>query len=346
MGDLEEALNCHFHLVDSWNVWFQHFLMIASSLLIFSLYGIFLWLLCSLSPDVPSSLLLLGIQIGIGIPVTRAYYDFGISTRNQLHFFDSGLYEVNQEIIDLKINIGDIPLLFERMELQVRKFDKSKFDDLTDLSWFLVIVWAVVSSGAFFVKLIGQLLSVFGVVILFIACIMCYASGFWTNRGFSFEEDLNHLEYYIHTFVKSLDTSVPDINGTLIIQIKPQKRSSILVDIASEFIFGDMITLEYHFGLSSNLQERFIMDAPDEIIETTFEQLGKDQSILHSGWNLERVLTQSGLIIRIVNPISKLSIADRKSFVISPYVVELNSRAVKDILSVIVHTIKGLHMKK
>ncbi len=343
MGDLEEALNCNYHLVDSWKARSQHLLMAMSSLLIFSFYGVFLWLLCSLTPGIIPSLLLLGTQIGLGIPMTRAYYDFGISASNSLIYYDLGDREVNQDIAELRINVGEMPLLFERMELQVQKYDESKFDDLTDLAWFLVIVWAILSSGAHFMRLFGQTLSIFGVLILLSACIMCYASGYWTKRGFSFEEDLDHLEFYIDSFVKVLDATLPTINGTLILQVKHQRRSLIIIDFATEFILGDSITLEYHFGLSSSLKERFIMEAPDEFIALVFEQLEKNQSILESGWVLEQIQTQSGLIIGIVNPDSKLSMMDRNSFVTSPLVIKRKSNEVRDVLSTIAYIVNSLH---
>jgi len=346
MDDLEETLNCRYYLVDTWKAQFQHLIMIVSGLLIFPFYGVFLWLLFSLTPGEIPSLLLLGTQIGLGIPMTRTYYDFGIVASNSLTLFDSRVHEIDQNIIDLRVSIGDIPLLFERMGLQVQKYDKSKFDDLNDLAWFLMIVWAIISSGVHYLRYLGQPLSILGVTILVGACIMCYASGYWTKRGFSFEEDLEHLEFYIDSYVKVLDAALPTINGTLILQAKRRRRSYALVDFATEFIFKDSITLEYHFGLSSSLKERFVVEASDEVIATTYDALKKVESIIGAGWELERINTQSGAIIRIVNPHSKLSLADRSSFVKSPSVIEHNTKVMRDILSNIVYAIKGISPKK
>jgi hypothetical protein len=339
MGDLDEALQYHYHLVDSWSVRFQHISMIVSSLLIFSLYGVFLWLLFSLSPNILTSFLLLGTQIGLGIPMTRAYYDFGISTRNLLNFYDPGLHDVDEDVLDIRINSGDIPLLFERMGLQVQKYDKTNFDDLTDFSWFLIITWTIISTGAHFASLFGQSLYIFGVMILLVACTMCYTSGYWTNRGFSFEEDLDHLEYYIDTIVKILDAVLPGINGTLIFQLKRGRRDYAIVDIAAEFIFLDTTTLEYHFGLSSNLQERFIIDASDDIIVPLYEKLSDMQYIQDSGWELEQVNTKSGYVIRIVNPHTTLNIAKRSTFVIGPSIVEQKAGVPREILIAIASAI-------
>lgn len=346
MDDLEETLNCRYHLVDTWKAQFQHLMMLVSSLLFFPFYGVFLWLLFSLSPGEIPSLLLLGTQIGLGIPMTRAYYDFGIVSSNSLTLFDSGVHEIDQNIIDLRISVGDIPLIFERMGLQVQKYDKSKFDDLNDLAWFLVIVWAIISSGAHYIRFLGQPLSILGVIILLGVCIMCYASGYWTKRGYSFEEDLEHLEFYIDYYVKVLDAALSTINGNLILQVKRRRRSYALVDFATEFIFKDSIALEYHFGLSSSLKERFVMEASDEVIATVHEALKNVESIISAGWELERINMQSGVIIRIVNPHSKLSLADRNSFVKSPSVIEHNAKVMRDILSNIVYAIKGIPPEK
>jgi hypothetical protein len=343
MGDLDEAFHYRFHLVDSWNARFQHISMILSSLIIFSLYGVFLWLLFSLSASVLTSLLLLGTQIGLGIPMTRAYYDFGISTRGLLNYYDPGLHGVDEDVIDLRITFGDIPLLFERMGLQVKKYDKTSFDDLTDFSWFLIIAWAIVSMGAHFASLLGQSLYIIGTLILLIACMMCYASGYWTNRGFSFEEDLDHLEYYINTIIKILDAVIPKTNGTLIFQLKRRRHDFALMDIAVEFMFLDSVTLEYHFGLSAKLQERFIIDASNKTIDSLYETLRNMQSIHDSGWDLEQVNTKSGSIIRIVNPNTSLSIKNRSSFVIGPSIVERKAGVPRDILFAITSAIGQLH---
>jgi hypothetical protein len=332
MGDLVEALQYHYHLVDSWSVRFQHLSMIVSSLLIFSLYGVFLWLLFSLSPNILTSLLLLGTQIGLGIPMTRAYYDFGISTRGLLNFYDPKHDGADRDLVDVRINFGDIALLFERMDLQIQKYDKANIDDLTDFSWFLVITWAILSTGAHFAGLFGQSLYVIGVIILLSACMMCYTSGYWTSRGFSFEEALDHLEYYIDHVVKTLDGVLPSTNGTLIFRLKPRRRDYVLVDIATEFVFTDSAVLEYHFGLPSNLQERFIIDGSNDFIVSLFEKLSDMQAVRDTGWTLEQVNTKSGYIIRIVNPNSKLNIANRSTFVISPSIVDAKATTPREIL--------------
>jgi hypothetical protein len=219
------------------------------------------------------------------------------------------------------------------MALQIQKYDKAKIDDLTDLSWFLVITWSILSTGAHFAGLFGQSLYIFGVMALLSACIMCYSSGYWTNRGFSFEETLDHLEYYIDTVVKTLDAVLPRINGTLIFRLKHRRHDYVLVDIATEFIFLDSSTLEYHFGLPSNLQERFIIDASDDLIVSLYEKLSDAQSIRDSGWMLEQVNTKAGHIIRIVNPNTTLDIANRSTFVIGPAIVDARAATPREILT-------------
>jgi hypothetical protein len=343
MGDLEDALNRRFYLIDSWSVHYQQLLLFVISLIIFASYSVFLWILCSLSPNILVLLLLVGTQIGLGLPLTRAYYEFGISTRKTMEIFDPGFHGIKGNGFDLRINTGELPLVFEQLELQISKYDAGKLDDLTDISWFLVIVWAIVSSVAHYISISGQVIFIFGVVVLISSCFLSYASGYWTRSGSLFEEDLHHLEYYIDTFVKTLDSVLPNLNGTLILQLIDRRRNSILVDIALEFVVRKTITLKYHFGLSSSLDEHFVIEAPSEVIDVVYEDLVNSNSIPDTLWTIERVATQSGEIIRIFKSTHRLNISDRGSYVSSPAAIEQRSRATGEVLSTIVSTIDGHH---
>ncbi len=68
MSDLEEVVNRKYLLIDTWDVRHQHLLFTGFGLLMFVVYGAFMLLLCSMTPSLMSSLLLLGSQIGLGLP--------------------------------------------------------------------------------------------------------------------------------------------------------------------------------------------------------------------------------------------------------------------------------------
>lgn len=314
--------------------------MIEITLLIFIPYAVFLWLLFSVNPSIFTALLLMGTQIGLGIPVTRAYNDLGLSTSSKLGLYDFGLHKTDEELFDLKIRTVDLHLVFEKLSLQVQKYDDGKSDDLMDISWFLVIVCAIISAVARYANYSGQLLSIIGVFVLLLACFMGYISGYWTKRESSFEESLEHLEYYVITLIKNLETVKSGLNSTLILRLRDRRRKSVLVDIAAEFVIKNVV-LEYHIGLSSSFLERFIIRSLDTSMARIYEGLKTQQSILASGWTIEYVTIQSGVITIIQNPTTILHISDRNSYVVSPAVVERNSGASRTIMSSIISTIEG-----
>ena len=340
MGDLEEALKRRYYLVDLWGVQYRHIVMIAVSLLIFTSYATFLWLLCSVSSSASSALLLVVTQICLGIPVTRAYYDFGLTTRRKLQFYNPSFHDLEGDIYDLRIRIGDIPLLFEVMEAQVKKHDRSTSDDLMDISWFLVIMWAIVSAGARYANFLGQALWIFGVFVLLAACLMAYGSGYWTKGGPSFEESLDHLEYYVVTLLKNLDAALPSVSSALILRLGARGRWAIITDMAAEFII-EGVTIEYHISLSSALQEQFLVKSSDETINAVYDMLKDLESIIETGWIVERVATSSGVTVRILNPVAGLNIAKRSSYVMSPSTIESNSKTLQAILASIISVIES-----
>jgi hypothetical protein len=335
MRDLEEALSREYYLIDMDRVRYRQLLIIIISLLIFALYGTFLEIVCSLSPNIFLLLLLIGSQVGLGLPLTRVYYELGISTRKLMKVYDIGLHGVNGDMFDLKINMGDLPRLFERLEMQTGKYDVGKMDDLTDISWFIVIVWAIISSIAHYVGFLGQTVCVFGVVVLMGASLLSFVSGYWTKSAESFEENLQHLEYYIGFFAKKLDSALPNQNGTIILQLVPKRRCTSLADIGVEFIIKERIILKYYFGLTSGHPESFSIEAPYDLAQCIYERLLGSNLGSESKWTTEQETTNSGVTIRIANSTRKLNVSDKRTYISSPAAIEQISRETEVVLATV-----------
>ena len=336
MGDLEEALRRKYLLIDTWDVRHQRLLLVSFSILMFITYSAFLILLCSMEASITTSLLLLGSQIGLGLPATRAFYDFGVSARRMLKFYDAGIIRTDIESEDLRISIGDVPLIFERLDFQIRKYDSGAIDDLNDLAWFGIVLWAVISSAGIFTDFSGIPFCILSAVVLIILCFVCYISGYRTIQGASFEEDLNHLEYYVETCIKEIDEALPKVNGQVILQLTQSGKRWILIDIIIEFILPQDSVIEYHLGLSSQRAERVIIVAPPASVDTAYAKFKKLRIVIDAEWTLEQVTTQTGRILRIVNPETKLCICNRTSFVINPEHVKENVLASRENFSNIV----------
>jgi hypothetical protein len=333
MSDLEEVISRKYLLIDTWDVRHQHLLISSFSILLFAIYGAFLWLLSSMTPSIFTSLLLLSSQIGLGLPATRAFYDFGVTSRGMLKLYDSGILGTDVETRDLKINVGDLPLVFERLDFEIRKFDSGSLDDLNDLAWFVVIAWAMISSIGIFIEFVGVAFFFLGAVVLVITCFACYVSGYRTIQGFSFEEDLHHLEYYVDRCIKAADTALPSANGHIILQVTKRGRQTILIDIIVEFTTSLNSIIEYHIGLSSHLQERFIIDAPTETLDMAYAKFKELSVVKELRWTLEQVTTQTGRIVKLSNSERMFSMCNRSSFVINPDIAKKNALVVNETLS-------------
>lgn len=340
--DLEEAIKRKYLLIDRYDVRQQHLLISGFSILLFVIYGAFLWLLSSMTPSTFTSLLLLSSQIGLGLPATRAFYDFGVTSRGMLKLYDSGILGTDVETRDLKISVGDLPLFFERIDFEIRKYDSGALDDLNDIAWFVIIVWAMISSVGIFIEFVGVAFFILGAVVLVITCFACYVSGYRTIQGYSFEEDFHHLEYYVDRCIKAADTALPSANGHIIIQVAKRGQQTVLIDIIVEFTTSLNSIIEYHIGLSSHLLERIIIQAPTETLDIAYTKFKELPVVKEMRWTLEQVTTHSGRIVRISNSERMFSMSDRSSFVINPDIVQKNTQVINETLSSIKKTLEPL----
>ena len=139
-------------------------------------------------------------------------------------------------------------------------------------------------------------------------------------------------EYYIEKYIQTLDDIFPSTNGTVILQVTKRKRNYALVDLILEFNVKDIAKLEYHLGLASSQDERFILESSSNVIERVFHQLKNLKALKTSRWSLEQITTQSGRILRLVNQKRTINISDVKSMIMSPSSVEKSVVEVGSIL--------------
>lgn len=341
MGDIEEALSCKYYLIDMNGVRYRQLLLLIISLLIFALYGTYLEMVCSISPNIFLLLLLIGSQVGLGLPLTRIYYELGISTRKLMKIYDIDLHGSEGAMFELRINMRDLPRVFERLEMEISKYDVGKMDDLNDISWFIVIVWAIVSSIAHYIGLFGQTLCIFGVVVLMGASLLSFISGYWTKSVGSFEENLQHLEYYIGTLTKKLDSVLPNQNGIIILQLVSKRRRSSLADIGVEFIIEKRIVLKYHFGLASEHPESFSIEAPNDLVQCIYERLLGSNLCSEDKWTTEQDSTDSGATIRVINSAPKLNISDKRTYISNPETIEQISKETEAVMETVTASVHG-----
>ena len=326
MSRLEEVSSKRLVLIDSFDARKNHVLMFAFSLLLGLVYGAYLWFVCSTTPGVLSGLLLFGSQIAMGFSATRAYYDLGVSNRENLHFIDPAKFNGNGEHHEVDIHLSEIPLIFEKIDIQIQKYDKGSLDDLSDLVWFGIFVWATYSSASFYLELSDFHLYIVGTLILLVACLGSYLSGYWTKRNFGFEDDLSHLQYYVEKHFKEIDSHLPDDGFRIYVQVLERWRSMVLVNFSAQIKLGDHSTVEYHLGFPSTEPEHIVVKAETELLTKVYKGLVNAPVALENGWKTTLTNTSSGSTILVVNESSDFSVNKRSSFVTSPSIIEDSSK--------------------
>ena len=342
MSKLEEVSSKRLVLVDSFDARKNHILTFAFSLLIGVVYTAFLWLVCSTRPGFASALLLFGSQIAMGFPASRAYYELGVSNRDNLHFIDPAKFNGNGKHHEVEIYLGEIPLIFEKIDLQIRKYDKGSLDDLNDLVWFGIFVWSTFSSASFFLGFSGYPLCLVGTLILLMACFGSYLSGYWTRRNYEFEDDLSHLQYYVEKRLKTIDTHLPENGIRLYVQVLERWRTMVLVNFSVQIQLGENSTIEYHMGFPSDEPESISVKAGSEVLMKVYDSLMASSAIAETGWHTAQTKPSTGSILQVINESSDFSVNKSSSFVTSPSVIDESSGVTANVLSrVLSHVTQG-----
>jgi hypothetical protein len=320
-------------LIDIYSVRRNHLLILSFSLLIGFVYSLFLLLVCSTTPGILSGFLLFGSQIAMGIPAARAYYDLGVSTRESLHFIDPAQLNDDHSLHKAEFNLGDISLVFEKMDLQISKYDKGTLDDLSDLAWFGILVWAAFSSTTYFLKLSSYPLCIVGTLVFLIAALMSYLSGYRTKRNIGFEDDLSQLEYYVDTRLKGIDAVLGPVGAKFFAELLKRRGKLILVDFGAAVNVDAETTLVYHLGFPSNESERISVSARTEILSSLQEHLLNSNILSVNGWNVEMIDTPAQSVLGVYNQLSSFSVCNRSSYVTDPSQVADSSKTTAAVVS-------------
>ena len=328
MSKLEEVSSKQLALIDGFDAKMNHLQVLVISLMIGTIYSLYLLSICSTIPGILSTLLLFGSQVAIGFPSIRAFYDLGVSNKEKLHFIDPPERNSMGLTHEVDIHLGEISLIFEKLDLHIQRYDDGSLDDLSDLAWFGIFVWAAVSSTLFYFEIGSCPLCLAGTLVLLLTCTASYMSGYWGQRIFGFEDDLNHLQYFVEKRFKNIDAVISDNNYRLYVEVLEKRRSLIIMDFSLEIIPGTGTVLEYHIGFPSREKERIVVRGQSEILDSVYDASINSRVITANNWLTRRIETHSGSSVIINNESSDFSVSSRSSFVIMPHITDKSSKSV------------------
>ncbi|MFX1561514.1 MAG: hypothetical protein ACFFBL_13065 [Promethearchaeota archaeon] len=324
MSKLEEVSSKQLILINSFEAKLNHLQVLVFNLLISTVYNLCLWFICSAAHNVLSALLLFGSQMAIGLPAIRAFYDLGVSNKEKLHFIDPPDASGREPTHEVVIHPKEISLIFEKLDLQIHKYDDGSLDDLRDLAWFGILVWAAISSTLFYFEIGGYPLCFAGTLVFILTTLGSYLSGYWSQRNIGFEDDLSHLQYYVERRFKSIDEVIPDREYRLSVHVMEKRHSLVIMEFTLE-IDGENIVLIYHIGFPSREKERIVVRGNNDLLEFVYAESLRSQIISENNWTTERITTPSNSVI-VVNESSDFSVSNRSSFVSMPSMIDDSSK--------------------
>ncbi|NHJ13832.1 MAG: hypothetical protein EAX95_09145 [Candidatus Thorarchaeota archaeon] len=289
----------------------------------FFLYALFLNYLCAYGIEPISVLPLVSIQIGVGVVVTRLFQVWGASSALKVALVDANRLPASWIPTTVGVTLASLNKMFDQLIARVSD-NRPEADDVTDFAWFGIIVWAVVSSAAKALFNYSSLVCISAAGVLAICSIICYYNGYRSRAGTDFDEDLEHLRYYLVRRLSEIDSRFSAKHQSFQVHLLGDRNRVTLSDVG--------ISLEpsgkrnrrvtYWIGLSSNRPEAIDVTAPDETDINIEAILRKIPVLQNPAWILKKL--SSGLY-QIANDTDVISISEPSSYV---------PRATKPILGV------------
>ncbi|MHA1909195.1 MAG: hypothetical protein ACW98Y_18005 [Candidatus Thorarchaeota archaeon] len=303
------------HIVMDWSsVRSQDYKILILSIPAFIMYALLLNLICSFDDAILIGFLFLVIQLSIGMATTRIYYRFGTKTKERLSFLDPSTLSNGWRIEEREIHSVEVSRIFEKFYKSIKDADKKSTDDINDMAWFFIAVWSMFSTLIAVTWEIFYPYCLISSIVLAIISFFTYYEGRKGGNNGYFEDDIDHLEYYVQSRLEGIVTQHPAAQSFVSWKIK--NGTAVLNDfsIYIEVKHAESTFLRYYLGLPSDEYERILIDADvssEKIGSTITENTSWEFKILNEN---QYELSNSG---------SNLNLRLRRSYVRTPQKPEL-----------------------
>lgn len=302
-----------YSILDFKHVRHLQILVLFSSTLVFSAYALFLDNLCANNNELFSVLLLVSIQVVIGVISTKALQIAGGYTAQNIDLIDPGSLAPTWISVTVSIPLASLDQVFNQIIENISE-NRAEADDVLDFAWFVVIVWSVVSSASTVLFGYSSVVCILSTLILVVCSAFCYCNGYSSGTRHDFDEDLEHLRYYVLARVSHLYSQFNRENSVIRIRILSKNNLSVLYDIG--FSLGPFKLqkpkIVYWIGLSCDRPEAIEITLPSPIVSSTFDRLRKAPILRKPGWSLVEKSTDLFLIAK---DLSSISISSPSSYV-------------------------------
>lgn len=283
------------------------------SLALFVSYGSLLGLICSIDEKVIMGIVLLVVQLLVGMPASRYANSLGRKAKSKLRFLDPSSLDDNWVLYEKPTHMSDIERIFEKLSILVQKADKKSPDDLNDVAWFSISIWAMLSTLYMLTSDAPLPICMFSAAFLAIVCVVAYKNGRDGLVNEYFDDDLAHLEYYVQIRISTLTKLVSDAQPE--VQWKKRGKRVALNDFCIDIPLAHQeSSLRFYVGLPSEAPESFVLTIREENLLAVRESLSEHFTSLNQ-WHIE---TCGRASIRVTNTGRNLDLTNRTTFVTSP----------------------------
>ncbi|MFQ5831727.1 MAG: hypothetical protein ACE5H4_03400 [Candidatus Thorarchaeota archaeon] len=311
------------------------FRVVLGSALLFITYSIILLLYCSVAQWILLAFLLVSTQIGVGLVFTRYYQTVGMLAKEKLTFLDSSELAGEWESVEEEVSIEEMPRIFQELDERLGGLEP-QVDDILDLAWFFIIVWAAVSTALVVLFGSSPILCLSPSPILAMICVACYYNGYQSGKGEISADHLEHLEHLALSRLSAIQSIASNSFFQPFVQWMQKQEFRVLSDLGVHLI-GSAVevtgaVIRYSVGFSSGDKEHIevlLSEVPDPDFQSAVTRLDSD---LGSRWILT---TDSGPQMhkfRFANAIDSPSLRRHASLIRSPSEQEKATRVVAKIL--------------
>jgi hypothetical protein len=237
-----------------------------------------------------------------------------MKARTKLAFLDPAKLNANWELVETKLENGEIERYFETVHSRLEKMDIEISDDINDLAWFAVTVWSIGSVILFMVIEAQHFLYSVAPPILAALCLFVYYYSYKTSMIGYFSDDLDHLEFLVKSKLASLRAIMPE-KSQMFVLWKVKGRNYVLYDLKIKFALLDSENYDivYSIGLPSTEKEGFVV----KVVKTE----GYSSTLLDTKydpyWKISEY-SEKTCEFTITNAALNIDLAKRSSFVRIP----------------------------
>lgn len=318
-------------VIDWSGVHAQDYKILILSIPVFLIYALIIILICSYEESIIAGMLFLLIQLVFGMSLTRIYHQLGNKAKAKLMLLDPSKLPSGWTLIQRETHAANISGIFEKFLSSLSEADKKSTDDVNDIAWFLIAVWAMASTlfaltwGIFFPACLAS------VGFLLFVCFITYYEGHKGLVNGYFEDEIDHLEYHIHSRLDNLTSLHPNVRSFVSWKVKNGKMVLNDFCVSFELESSTGANLRCYLGIPSKEKERVIIKCGkimNDVIKRKIRELISNEWV----WRISQTDDQT---IEVVNVKDVFDLSTRGSFVRTPEKPAYLTRVVKDLLGII-----------